>query len=143
MRRQPPRLSGVRSAALRFLESAQPRLMEARMQPICHNSARPTMPQSAKMPSITLSQLRDTKRLLAWLRAGKTVELRERNRVIAHIVPVKEDDSRKAQDSSGGNPSRKLMRDLEKILRRVDRFPVLDDRSPDEIIGYDKDGLPH
>jgi antitoxin (DNA-binding transcriptional repressor) of toxin-antitoxin stability system len=46
------------------------------------------MPQPAKMPSITLSQLRDTKRLLAWLRAGKTVELRERNRVIAHIIPV-------------------------------------------------------
>jgi antitoxin (DNA-binding transcriptional repressor) of toxin-antitoxin stability system len=101
------------------------------------------MPQSAKMPSITLSQLRDTKRLLAWLRAGKTVELRDRNRVIAHIVPVKEDDGPKAQDSSGGNPSPKLMRDLEKILRRVDRLPVLDDRSPDEIIGYDKDGLPH
>jgi antitoxin (DNA-binding transcriptional repressor) of toxin-antitoxin stability system len=40
-------------------------------------------------PSITLSQLRDTQRLKAWLRAGKTVELRERNRVIAHIVPVK------------------------------------------------------
>jgi antitoxin (DNA-binding transcriptional repressor) of toxin-antitoxin stability system len=95
------------------------------------------------MPSITLSQLRDTKRLLAWLRAGKTVELRERNRVIAHIVPVKEDDGRKAQDSSGGNPNRKLMRDLGKILRRVDRLPVLDDRSTDEIIGYDKDGLPH
>jgi antitoxin (DNA-binding transcriptional repressor) of toxin-antitoxin stability system len=95
------------------------------------------------MPSITLSQLRDTKRLLAWLRAGKTVELRARNRVIAHIIPVKEDDGPKAQDSSGGKPNRKLIRDLEKILRRVDRLPVLDDRSPDEIIGYDKDGLPH
>jgi antitoxin (DNA-binding transcriptional repressor) of toxin-antitoxin stability system len=101
------------------------------------------MPQSAKMPSITLSQLRNTKRLLAWLRAGKTVALRDRNRVIAHIVPVKEDDDPKAQDSSDGKPSRKLMRDLGKILRRVDRLPVLDDRSPDEIIGYDKDGLPH
>jgi antitoxin (DNA-binding transcriptional repressor) of toxin-antitoxin stability system len=42
-----------------------------------------------KIPSITLSQLRDTRRLRAWLRAGKTVELRERNRVIAYIVPVK------------------------------------------------------
>jgi antitoxin (DNA-binding transcriptional repressor) of toxin-antitoxin stability system len=101
------------------------------------------MQQSAKIPSITLSQLRDTKRLLAWLRAGKTIELRERNRVIAHIIPVKEDDGPKAQDSSSGNPSRKLKRDLGKILRRVDRLPVLDDRSPDEIIGYDKDGLPH
>jgi len=41
------------------------------------------------MPSINLSQLRDTRRLKAWLKAGKTVELRERNRVIALIVPVK------------------------------------------------------
>jgi antitoxin (DNA-binding transcriptional repressor) of toxin-antitoxin stability system len=96
-----------------------------------------------KMPSITLSQLRDTRRLKAWLRAGKTVQLRKRNRVLAHIIPMKEDAGRKAQNSSGGNPRRKLMRDLEKILRRVDRLPVLDDRSPDEIIGYDKDGLPH
>jgi antitoxin (DNA-binding transcriptional repressor) of toxin-antitoxin stability system len=95
------------------------------------------------MPSITLSQLRNTKRLLAWLRAGKTVELRERNRVIAHVVPVKEGDVPKAQDSSSGNPSRKLKRALGKILRRVDCLPVLDDRSPDEIIGYDEDGLPH
>jgi len=36
-----------------------------------------------------LSQLLDTRRLKAWLKAGKTVELRERNRVIAHIVPEK------------------------------------------------------
>ena len=34
-----------------------------------------------------MRQLRDTKKLKAWLRAGKTVELRERNRVIARIVP--------------------------------------------------------
>jgi len=39
------------------------------------------------MPSMNIRQLRDTKRLKSWLRAGKTVELRERDRVIAHIVP--------------------------------------------------------
>jgi antitoxin (DNA-binding transcriptional repressor) of toxin-antitoxin stability system len=39
------------------------------------------------MPSVNIRQLRDTKRLKAWLRAGKTVELRERNEVIARIVP--------------------------------------------------------
>jgi len=39
------------------------------------------------MPSINLRQLRDTKKLKSWLRAGKTVELRERDRVIARIVP--------------------------------------------------------
>ena len=40
------------------------------------------------MPSITLSQLRNTRLLLALLKAGETIELRERKRVIAHIIPV-------------------------------------------------------
>jgi antitoxin (DNA-binding transcriptional repressor) of toxin-antitoxin stability system len=40
------------------------------------------------MPSINMRQLRDTRRLKAWLRAGKTVELRERERLIARIVPA-------------------------------------------------------
>jgi len=39
------------------------------------------------MPSVNIRQLRDTKRLKEWLRAGKTVELRERDEVIARIVP--------------------------------------------------------
>ncbi len=39
------------------------------------------------MPTVNIRQLRDTRRLKAWLRAGKTVELRERDRVIARIVP--------------------------------------------------------
>jgi antitoxin (DNA-binding transcriptional repressor) of toxin-antitoxin stability system len=39
------------------------------------------------MPSVNIRQLRDTKRLKAWLRAGRTVELRERDSVIARIVP--------------------------------------------------------
>jgi antitoxin (DNA-binding transcriptional repressor) of toxin-antitoxin stability system len=43
------------------------------------------------MPSVNIRQLRDTRRLKAWLRAGKTVELRERDRLIAHIVPEKQD----------------------------------------------------
>jgi len=39
------------------------------------------------MLGVNIRQLRDTKRLKAWLRAGKTVELRERDEVIARIVP--------------------------------------------------------
>jgi antitoxin (DNA-binding transcriptional repressor) of toxin-antitoxin stability system len=39
------------------------------------------------MPSVNMRQLRDTKRLKAWLRAGKTVELCDRNKRIARIVP--------------------------------------------------------
>ncbi len=42
------------------------------------------------MPSVNIRQLRDTKKLKAWLRAGKTVELRERDKLIARIVPEKE-----------------------------------------------------
>jgi antitoxin (DNA-binding transcriptional repressor) of toxin-antitoxin stability system len=37
--------------------------------------------------SVNIRQLRDTRRLKALLRSGKTVELRERDRVIARIVP--------------------------------------------------------
>ena len=40
------------------------------------------------MPSVNIRELRDTRRLKAWLRSGKTVELRERKEVIARIVPA-------------------------------------------------------
>ncbi len=53
-------------------------------------SARLTMCHIIAMPSVNMRQLRDTKRLKSWLRAGKTVELRERDRLIARIVPEKE-----------------------------------------------------
>jgi antitoxin (DNA-binding transcriptional repressor) of toxin-antitoxin stability system len=49
---------------------------------MCHNSW-----NNLTMPTVNIRQLRDTKRLKAWLRSGKTVELRERNEVIARIVP--------------------------------------------------------
>ena len=39
------------------------------------------------MPSINLRQLRDTRQLKSWLKAGQTVELRERERVLGKIVP--------------------------------------------------------
>jgi len=40
------------------------------------------------MPSVNIRYLRDTRRLKAWLQSGKTVELRERDRLIARIVPA-------------------------------------------------------
>jgi hypothetical protein len=39
------------------------------------------------MPSVNLRQLRDTRQLKIWLKAGETVELRERNSVLGRIVP--------------------------------------------------------
>jgi antitoxin VapB len=35
-----------------------------------------------------------------------------------------------------------LSMQLEDILRRVDQLPILDSRSPDEVLGYDEHGLP-
>jgi antitoxin (DNA-binding transcriptional repressor) of toxin-antitoxin stability system len=44
--------------------------------------------QILEMPNEDLRQLRNTRKLKAWLRAGKTVELRDRDKVIARIVPA-------------------------------------------------------
>jgi len=49
------------------------------------------------MPSVNIRQLRDTKKLKAWLRAGKTVELRERDKLIARIVPQNEEKPKSVQ----------------------------------------------
>lgn len=38
--------------------------------------------------------------------------------------------------------SQALGAQLDDILRRVDEMPDLDPRTPDEIIGYDENGLP-
>ena len=39
------------------------------------------------MPTMNMRGLRDTRRLKSWLKAGKTVELRDRDKVIGRIVP--------------------------------------------------------
>jgi antitoxin VapB len=39
-------------------------------------------------------------------------------------------------------PRRKLADDLEEIAERCARLPILDRRSPDQILGYDEHGLP-
>ena len=39
------------------------------------------------MRSVNMRQLRDTRQLKDWLKAGETVELRERDKVLAKIVP--------------------------------------------------------
>jgi antitoxin VapB len=43
-----------------------------------------------------------------------------------------------------GSDARKaaLLEDLEAIQRRWNELPVLDNRTPDEIVGYDENGIP-
>jgi len=38
---------------------------------------------------------------------------------------------------------RRLADELDEIARHCARLPVLDPRTPDEILGYDEHGLPH
>jgi antitoxin VapB len=42
----------------------------------------------------------------------------------------------------GRNHARNLVQEVDDILRRVDALPNLDNRSDDEILGYDSDGVP-
>jgi len=43
---------------------------------------------------------------------------------------------------AGGVPSEEKRKRIDAIVRRSLSRPVLDDRSPDEILGYDEHGLP-
>lgn len=36
-----------------------------------------------------------------------------------------------------------LLEDMEAMQRRLSALPILDDRSPEEMIGYDEHGLPN
>ena len=70
-------------------------------------------------PSVNIRQLRDTRRLKAWLRAGKTVELRERDKVIARIVPETADQP-PAQWPDFAARAREILGD--RVLNSVDDF---------------------
>jgi len=74
------------------------------------------------MPSVNIRQLRDTRRLKNWLRAGKTVELRERDRLIARIVPENATPQKPAEWPDFEARAKKIFGD--RILPNV----VLEDR---------------
>ena len=73
------------------------------------------------MPSVNMRQLRDTKRLKSWLRAGKTVELRDRDKLIARIVP--EADARQASPAAWPDfAARQKAIFGDRVLNAVDDF---------------------
>ena len=37
---------------------------------------------------------------------------------------------------------RRRRKSVDELLRRVDALPIIDPRTPDEILGYDENGLP-
>lgn len=63
------------------------------------------------MPNVNIRQLRDTRKLKAWLRAGKTVELRDRNKVIARIVPAEQRSERPISYPDFAARAKKLLGD--------------------------------
>jgi hypothetical protein len=48
------------------------------------------------MPSVNMRGLRDTRRIKAWLRAGKSIEIRDRNHLVGRITP--ESDPEKGKE---------------------------------------------
>jgi len=46
------------------------------------------------------------------------------------------------QRLKAGRRNRAFARQFDEILERVDRLPILDPRTPDEILDYDENGLP-
>lgn len=70
-------------------------------------------------------KLRRVSRLLGKSMTATVIELADNK--------LREIDAKKDRE-------RKL-RKVEEIVRRIKALPVLDDRTPDEILGYNKDGL--
>jgi antitoxin VapB len=70
-------------------------------------------------------------RILAEL-TGETITLATRRALEERLRRIGPDTSKAA-----------LLEDLAASRRRWSALPVLDDRSADEIIGYDEDGLPN
>jgi antitoxin VapB len=51
-------------------------------------------------------------------------------------------ERQRAEERRGPRSPAERLRRLEEIAELFDDLPVLDDREPDEIIGYDENGLP-
>jgi antitoxin VapB len=50
-------------------------------------------------------------------------------------------DEAREQQSDAASVAARLAK-LQAIVRRLDALPILDSREPDEVIGYDENGLP-
>ena len=58
------------------------------------------------------------------------------------ILPTDWWEAQKWTNDSKNQEAERMNRDLEEILERADSLPILDSRTPDEIVGYDDLGLP-
>jgi antitoxin (DNA-binding transcriptional repressor) of toxin-antitoxin stability system len=76
------------------------------------------------MPSINLRELRNTRQLKSWLKAGQTVELRERATVLARIVPEEQTKKQPVEWPDFEARTRKIFGD--RIIPAVNT--LLDDR---------------
>ncbi|ABE65153.1 Rv0623-like transcription factor (plasmid) [Nitrobacter hamburgensis X14] len=65
-------------------------------------------------------------------RTGETITVATR-RAIEERLKRTESQARKAA----------LLEDMEAMQRRLNALPILDPRSPDDIIGYDENGVPN
>lgn len=71
--------------------------------------------------------------------ATEVARLAGESKTEAVTVALRERLARLQKRRAGG---RRLADELDEIAMHCSRLPVLDDRSPDEILGYDDQGLP-
>lgn len=83
---------------------------------------------AAKMESMTIRELRNTRRLEALLRAGKTVRILKRNHVIGRVMPEQEPQDTKLTEWPDFEVRRKKIFG-DRVLNAVEDF--LKDRHRD------------
>jgi antitoxin (DNA-binding transcriptional repressor) of toxin-antitoxin stability system len=71
------------------------------------------------MATMNIRQLRNSRQLKSLLKAGKTVELQDRNRPIARIVPIDEPSARKEWPDFAAR-HKKIFGD--RVLKATDNF---------------------
>lgn len=86
------------------------------------------------MPNLTLRDI--PVGLHAWLRQQATTHHRSLNKEIVALLE-------EARGSANSCVARATVEEILEIGRRAAAIPVRDRRSEDEILGYDKDGLPN
>ncbi|WP_295433232.1 type II toxin-antitoxin system VapB family antitoxin [uncultured Thiodictyon sp.] len=85
------------------------------------------------MPTMTLRDVPDE--LHAWLKQQAQAHHRSVNKEAIALLD-------RLRDEAPAVRRRTTVDEIMAIAGRVARAPVLDDRSADEILGYDEDGLP-
>lgn len=87
------------------------------------------------MPSLTLRDVPEP--LHRWLKQQAQAHHRSVNKEVVSLL-----ETLSATAPAAARSAEERRAAIDEISRRCAAMPVLDDRTPDEIVGYDENGLP-